>query len=74
MRGGSIAESRARQKIILTLMFVMFLAILISPGLDHRFEWSQVSAALVVVANLLMVAAFGFIVLVLRENPHLRSL
>jgi protein-S-isoprenylcysteine O-methyltransferase Ste14 len=51
----------------------MFAGIVIVPGLDHRFEWSRVPAALVVVANLLMLAALGFILLVVRENPFAAS-
>jgi protein-S-isoprenylcysteine O-methyltransferase Ste14 len=51
----------------------MFLGIVIVPGLDHRFDWSQVPAALVVVADLLMLAALGFVLLVVRENTFAAS-
>ena len=39
---------------IQAINLVMFLGIVIVPGLDHRFGWSQVPTALVIVANLLM--------------------
>ena len=56
MRFGPRAESRPRQKIIVAVIFAMFAALLIVPGLDHRFGWSQVPAAIVVLANLLIIA------------------
>ncbi len=56
MRFGPRAESRPRQNIIVAVIFAMFAALLIVPGLDHRFGWSQVTAAIVVLANLLIIA------------------
>jgi protein-S-isoprenylcysteine O-methyltransferase Ste14 len=73
MRFGPRAESRPRQKIIVAVIFAMFAALLIVPGLDHRFGWSQVPAAIVVLANLLIIAAFGFFLVVLRENTFAAS-
>jgi protein-S-isoprenylcysteine O-methyltransferase Ste14 len=51
----------------------MFAALLIVPGLDHRFCWSHVPAAIVVLANLLISAASGFFLVVLRENTFAAS-
>jgi len=59
MRVGPRAESRRSQKILQALNLGMFVGIVILAGLDPRFGWSQVPAALVVVANLLMLAALG---------------
>src|SRR6516225_6343609 len=73
MRAGPRAESRPSQKIIQAINLVMFVGIVIVPGLDHRFGWSQVPAVLVVVANLLMLAALGFILFVVRENTFAAS-
>jgi len=73
MRFGPRAESRPRQKIIVAVIFAIFAALLIEPGLDHRFGWSQVPAAIVVLANLLIIAAFGFFLVVLRENTFAAS-
>ena len=56
MRFGPRAESRPRQKVIVAVIFAMFAALLIVPGMDHRFGWSQVPAAIVVLANLLIIA------------------
>src|SRR5260370_31827924 len=68
MRFGPRAESRPRQKIIVAVIVARFAALLIVPGLDHRFGWSQGPAAIVALANLLIIAAFGFFLVVLREN------
>jgi protein-S-isoprenylcysteine O-methyltransferase Ste14 len=51
----------------------MFVGIVMVPGLDHRFRWSQVPATLVIVANLFMLAALGFILLVVCENTFAAS-
>jgi protein-S-isoprenylcysteine O-methyltransferase Ste14 len=73
MRAGPRAESRSSQKIIQAINLVMFVGIVILPGLGHRFCWSQVPAVLVVVANLLMLAALGLILFVVRENTFAAS-
>jgi protein-S-isoprenylcysteine O-methyltransferase Ste14 len=74
MHAGPRAESRPSQKIIQGINLVMFLGIVIVPGLDHRFEWSQVPAAVVIAADLLMLAALGFVLLVVRENTFAASI
>jgi protein-S-isoprenylcysteine O-methyltransferase Ste14 len=73
MRAGPRAESRPTQKIVQAINFLMFMGIVILPGLDHRFGWSRVPAPLVVIANLLMLMAFAFILLVVRENTFAAS-
>ncbi len=73
MRGGPRAETRPSQKMVQAINLVMFFGIEIVPGLDHRFGWSQVPAALVVFADLVMLAAFGFILLVVHENTFAGS-
>jgi protein-S-isoprenylcysteine O-methyltransferase Ste14 len=73
MRAGPRAESRPSQKIIQALNLVMFVAIMIVSGLDHRFGWSHLPATIVVIANVLVMAAFGFILLVLGENTFAAS-
>lgn len=41
-----------------------------SPGLDRRFGWSQVPLPVVLLADLLVVAAYGFIATVLKTNSY----
>jgi protein-S-isoprenylcysteine O-methyltransferase Ste14 len=73
MRYGPRAKSRPSQKIIAAIILAVFAALLIVPGLDYRFGWSRVPAAIVVIANLLIIAVFGFFLLVLRENTFAAS-
>jgi protein-S-isoprenylcysteine O-methyltransferase Ste14 len=73
MRFGPWEESRPIEKVLITLTLLMFVALVIVPALDHRFAWSRVPGALVVIANLLMVATFGFFLVVLRANSFAAS-
>ena len=73
MRFGPVVESRPIQKIIVTITFVLFVALAVVPALDHRFGWSRVPGAIVVIANILMVASFGLFLVVLRENSFAAS-
>lgn len=41
-----------------------------SPGLDRRFGWSQVPLPVVLLADLLVVAAYGYIATVLKTNSY----
>jgi protein-S-isoprenylcysteine O-methyltransferase Ste14 len=70
---GPAAESRPLQKFIVTVTFLWLLALTILPALDHRFGWSRVPPAIVVIANLLIIAAFGIFLVVLRENTFAAS-
>src|SRR5213596_791783 len=51
MRGGPLAESERNQKIIMTITSLGFVGLLVVPGLDHRFGWSQMSGAVAVIAG-----------------------
>jgi protein-S-isoprenylcysteine O-methyltransferase Ste14 len=73
MRVGPQAESRPRQRIIIAIILALFIALAIVPGLDHRFGWSRVPPAIVVIANMLVIASFGFFLLVLQENTFAAS-
>jgi protein-S-isoprenylcysteine O-methyltransferase Ste14 len=52
---------------------VLFFAILIVPGLDYRFHWSQLPAAIVVLGDMLLVLSFAMIFFVFRENSYAAS-
>jgi protein-S-isoprenylcysteine O-methyltransferase Ste14 len=73
MRAGLRTESRRGQRIIQAIVLAMFVALVTVPGLDRRFGWSHVPAPIVVIANVLVMAAFGFILLVFRENTFAAS-
>jgi protein-S-isoprenylcysteine O-methyltransferase Ste14 len=73
MRFGPREESRPVEKIVITLIFLMFGGLMIVPALDHRFAWSRVPDPVVVIANILIVATFGFFLVVLRANSFAAS-
>ena len=68
MKGGRTAETRPAQRLIMLIVSICFVALLVVPGLDHRFGWSRVPAAVIALGNLMVAAGFFLIVLVYREN------
>ena len=68
MRGGPTAETRPMQRLIMTGTSIGFIALLVVPGLDRRFGWSDVPLAAVVAGDALVAVGFWLIFLVYREN------
>ncbi|MFN8466851.1 MAG: isoprenylcysteine carboxylmethyltransferase family protein [Caldilineaceae bacterium] len=63
-------ERESEQKGIVLLSTALFLVAFIIPGLDFRFGWSAVSMPVVLLADLLVLLAYGFVILVFRENHY----
>ena len=68
IRAGPGGEKELIQKKIISVARFIFLGILILPGLDHRYSWSQVPVWLVIVSDLFAGLGFYIIFLVFREN------
>jgi protein-S-isoprenylcysteine O-methyltransferase Ste14 len=56
-------------------LFVLFSGILITlayvlPGFDFRFGWSQVPVWAVILGDIVVLAGYGFVFLVFRENQY----
>jgi protein-S-isoprenylcysteine O-methyltransferase Ste14 len=68
VKAGPVAETRPRQKLLQALASVAFLAIVIIPGLDHRFGWSRVPLVGVVAGDVLVGLGFFVVFLVFRVN------
>ncbi len=68
MHGGPTGEKRPAQKMIMWFTSVGFAALLVVPGLDHRYGWSAAPLAVVVAGDVLALVGFALIVLVYREN------
>ena len=68
MSGGPTAEKRSTQKIIMTATSIGFIALLVVPGLDHRFGWSDAPVAVVAAGDALVAIGFWLIFIVYREN------
>jgi protein-S-isoprenylcysteine O-methyltransferase Ste14 len=68
LNAGSKAEKERSQKIIQFFAGFSFLGILIVPGLDHRFGWSDVPPYQVVVGEIFVAVGFYIVFLVFKEN------
>jgi protein-S-isoprenylcysteine O-methyltransferase Ste14 len=68
MRAGPRAEQEPTQKIVMRLANVFFLALIVFPGIDHRFGWSQLSFAWVLFGDALVAIGLLIVFLVFREN------
>src|SRR5689334_15688297 len=70
LKGGPQAEQRPTQRLIMLGASLAFLSVLVIPALDHRFHWSTVPLAGIIVGNILFVAGFLFVGRVYRENTY----
>lgn len=70
MRGGPFAEGERNQKIIMTITSLGFVALLVVPGLDHRFGWSHVPNSVAILGDLLLLAGWAGILTVFRINSY----
>jgi protein-S-isoprenylcysteine O-methyltransferase Ste14 len=70
MRGGPFAEGERSQKIIMTIASIGFVALLVVPGLDRRFGWSDMADSTAVLGDLLHLAGWLGILFVFRANSY----
>lgn len=70
---GPIAEKEKNQKIIQSFGGLFFITLLIIPGLDYRFKWSNVPLLFVVIASILVLSGFIIIFWVFSENSFTTS-
>lgn len=68
LRAGPTAEKDPRQKAIMLVASVGFLASLVVPALDHRFRWSVLPLPLLLAGDLLTVLSFGMTFWAFRAN------
>jgi protein-S-isoprenylcysteine O-methyltransferase Ste14 len=73
MHAGPVAESRPIEKVIQSITGICFVGMLVVGGLDHRFGWSQVPAAVAVLASAIVPVSFWIIYRVFRENSFAGS-
>ena len=65
-----VRERETEQKGIVLLSTVLFLIAFMIPGLDFRFGWSDVPVPVILLADLCVLLAYGFVILVFRENHY----
>jgi protein-S-isoprenylcysteine O-methyltransferase Ste14 len=70
MKAGPRAETSTTQKIIAALAFALFAAVAVLPALDHRFGWSKVPTAVVIMGDVLIVLSYCGFYRVFRENTY----
>ena len=69
-RSGPFAETRMVQKLINVGITLTVVAAGVVSALDHRFGWSTVPTAVVVVGNVLVLAGLGLAELVVIQNNY----
>jgi protein-S-isoprenylcysteine O-methyltransferase Ste14 len=70
MRSGPVAEGRTVQKVVMLGLYGSLVAICVVSGLDHRFGWSSVPAALCLIGDLVVAAGLGVVVMVTIQNRY----
>lgn len=70
MHAGPFAETRPVQKIVICATVLTIVAVLIVSALDHRFGWSHVPTAAIIVGNVLVAVGLGIAQLVVIQNGY----
>lgn len=73
MRGGPRAESRAAQKVIMTVLMLDLFAMMAFSALDHRMGWSTVPVWVVLLGDVLVAVGLGLAMLVVIQNGYAAS-
>jgi len=73
MKAGPQYEREWSQKIIVSLVFVAFFALIVVSALDHRYGWSPVSPGVSILGAVVIVLSFLFIFWVTRVNSFAAS-
>lgn len=68
MHSGPTAETRLVQKIVISLTIVAVLAVLVVSALDHRFGWSDVPTAVVILGDVLVAGGLLLAQFVVFQN------
>jgi protein-S-isoprenylcysteine O-methyltransferase Ste14 len=73
MSGGPWAEKEPTQRWIMLITSVGFIGLLVVPGLDRRFGWSDMSPLITICGNVIILLGFAGVHLVFRENSFTSS-
>jgi protein-S-isoprenylcysteine O-methyltransferase Ste14 len=73
MRGGPFAEKETVQKVIMSFASLGFIGLLVVPGLDRRFGWSEMPPWMTIAGDALMLVGWLGIFHVFRENSFTSS-
>jgi protein-S-isoprenylcysteine O-methyltransferase Ste14 len=73
IKGGPTEETEPTQRLIMVFMSIGFVALIVVPGLDHRFGWSQAPAIVALLGDALIAVGFFVVFLVFRQNSFASS-
>ena len=73
MKVGPTAEREPTQKLIITVILAGFVLLLIIPGFDHRWYWSEVPTWLVLTSDAFVVLSLIATAVVVRQNGYAAS-
>ena len=70
MKAGPMAETRTVQRVVISGTILMVLAVTVVSSLDHRFGWSQVPTAVIVLGNVVVAVGLVIAQLVVIQNSY----
>jgi protein-S-isoprenylcysteine O-methyltransferase Ste14 len=70
LRSGPLAETRLAQKLINLGIMASVIAVSVVSAFDHRFGWSSVPTALVVIGNVLVAVGIAMAYVVIVQNNY----
>ena len=70
MKAGPMAETRTVQKVVISGTILMVLAVTVVSSLDHRFGWSHVPTAVIVLGNIVVAVGLVIAQLVVIQNSY----
>jgi protein-S-isoprenylcysteine O-methyltransferase Ste14 len=73
MQVGPFAEREPTQRIIISLVTIGFILLIVLPGLDHRWHWSNTPVWLVLVGEAGIILSFVIFFFVMKQNSYAAS-
>ncbi len=67
-KAGPTSETQKSQKIIQIFASIFFILLLILPGVDHRYHWSNIPLYLIIIGDIFVLLGFIIVFLVFKEN------
>ena len=67
----NIKEKKPGQSIIAKMFYISVCLVFVISGFDKRFRWSSIPPILIIVSDILFLAAYFFLFLVFKENKYL---
>src|SRR5262245_37471347 len=73
LKAGPQHEREWSQKVIVSLVFLAFFALIVLPALDYRYAWSPVAPWISILGDVVILLSFMFIFRVIRVNSFAAS-